>query len=115
MWVGTQKQIQLWHQMRCTIERTFGVWKNRFEIIQKMRKYNYKTQVHLVCATMTIHNFIRRNSRKDIHFRAAEDGSPPNEDNGHEVQERSSANVTASSPEMNYLRDAIRDNIVKNL
>ena len=80
-----------------------------------MRKYKYKTQVHLVCATMTIHNFIRRNSRKDIHFKAVEDGSPPDEDNGHEVQERSSANVTVSSPQMNYLRDAIGDKIVENL
>ena len=27
--------------LRCTIERTFGVWKNRFEILQKMRKYTF--------------------------------------------------------------------------
>ena len=37
--------------LRCTIERTFGVWKNRFEILHKMRKYKFSTYVLLVFNT----------------------------------------------------------------
>ena len=73
--------------LRCTIERTFGVWKNRFEILRNMRKFEFSTQVRLVCATMAIHNFIRRNSRSDTHFEDAEKESLIDEDNCHQNQE----------------------------
>jgi len=48
--------------LRCTIERTFEVWKNRFAILRRMPKFKYETQVHIVVATMAIHNFIRRSA-----------------------------------------------------
>ena len=72
----------------CTIDRTFEVWKNRFEILHKMRKYKFSTQVRLVCVTMTIHNFIRRNSQSDTHFKEVEEnGSLIDENNCHQNHE----------------------------
>ena len=38
-----------------------------------MRNYEFSTHVRLVCATMTIHNFMRRNFRFDTHFEEAEE------------------------------------------
>ncbi|XLU98271.1 hypothetical protein S245_012611, partial [Arachis hypogaea] len=54
--------------LRCTIERTFGVCKNRFAILRHMPKFKIQTQVHIVCAKMAIHNFIRKYSETDIEF-----------------------------------------------
>ena len=53
---------------------TFGVWKNQFQMLQKMRSYNYETQVKIVYATMALHDFIRRNSDSDSNFGQAERG-----------------------------------------
>jgi DDE superfamily endonuclease len=45
--------------LRNVIERTFGVLKGRFAILQKPpRRYNIRTQVHLVYALTAVHNFM---------------------------------------------------------
>ncbi|KAF7145998.1 hypothetical protein RHSIM_Rhsim04G0159800 [Rhododendron simsii] len=55
--------------LRCTIERTYGVWKARWPLICDMPVgFTITTQVALVSATMAIHNFIRRNNFPDIPF-----------------------------------------------
>ncbi|XP_060200766.1 uncharacterized protein LOC132629037 [Lycium barbarum] len=72
--------------LRCTIERTFGVWKNRFSILRSMPSFKFHTQVHLVTTTMAIHNFIRRNSSTEAEFDhyANEDIMPKlEEEDGH--------------------------------
>ena len=52
--------------------------------LTEMHKYEFSTQVRLVCATMAIHNFIRRNSQSDTRFKEAdEDESLIDEDNCH--------------------------------
>ncbi|XP_057419635.1 uncharacterized protein LOC130713837 [Lotus japonicus] len=53
--------------LRCTIENTFGVWK-RFEILRHMPRYKFETQVQIVSATLTLHNFVRRKSETDSNF-----------------------------------------------
>ena len=81
-----------------------------------MRKFKFSTQVRLVCATMAIHNFIRRNSRSDAQFEEAEKESSIDEDNCHQNQEDSSSSFTASSSaRMNRIRDTIRNKIVRDL
>ena len=82
-----------------------------------MRKYEFSTQVRLVCATMAIHNFIRRKSQSDIRFKEAdEDESLIEEDNCHQNQEASLSNFSASSfARMNRIRDRIRDRIVEDI
>ncbi|XP_028764534.1 uncharacterized protein LOC114762832 [Neltuma alba] len=100
--------------LRCTIERTFGVWKNKFRILEKMPSYKYKTQVQVVCATMAIHNFLRRNSETDKDFIEAQSEGTIDEDNHDEAGETSSSNLPRSR-QMNHVRDTIRDQIVLSM
>jgi DDE superfamily endonuclease len=45
--------------LRNVIERTFGVFKSRFAILQKApRRYTISTQVHLIFALTAVHNFM---------------------------------------------------------
>lgn len=99
--------------LRCTIERTFGVWKNRFAVLRNMPSFKFNTQVKVVCATMMIHNFIRRNSVSDIDFQHAEKNDIAPEDlDSHDSVARCSDVDLVSSEEMSCLRDSIRDEIV---
>nr|XP_034902955.1 protein ALP1-like [Populus alba] len=54
--------------LRNVIERSFGVWKQRWRILQNMPAYPYKTQVEFVVASMALHNYIRRRSHDDVVF-----------------------------------------------
>ena len=52
--------------LRSVIERTFGVWKNRWKILRCMPAFNICTQNYIIVATMVIHNFIRAHDHNDI-------------------------------------------------
>ena len=52
--------------LRCTIERTFGVWKNRWRIVRQMHSFSFDKQVKIVVALMTLHHFIRGSFKKKI-------------------------------------------------
>lgn len=54
--------------LRSCIERTFGVWKQRWKILRDMPTYPFKTQRDIVIASMALHNFIRRYSKNDPAF-----------------------------------------------
>jgi len=102
--------------LRCTIERTFGVWKNRFAILRRMPKFTIKTQVEVVVATMAIHNFIRRNADMDVDFNRYEDENITldHDDYRRPVNLDSSQNLNiASSSEMNHVRNSVRDQIIE--
>ncbi|XP_020571659.1 uncharacterized protein LOC110018635 [Phalaenopsis equestris] len=59
--------------LRGVIERTFGVWKKKWVILRDMPSYPFQKQVHIVVATMALHNFIRRHaSRLDTDFSMAD-------------------------------------------
>ncbi|XP_037462010.1 uncharacterized protein LOC119333088 [Triticum dicoccoides] len=53
---------------RNCIERTFGVWKMKWQILLKMPNYSFQTQMKIVAATMTLHNYVRLHDKDDIHF-----------------------------------------------
>jgi hypothetical protein len=46
--------------LRSTVERTFGILKNWFPILENMPPYEVPDQRLLVVACCTIHNFIRK-------------------------------------------------------
>ncbi|XBI78160.1 hypothetical protein VPH35_087898 [Triticum aestivum] len=48
--------------------RTFGVWKMKWQILLKMPNYSFQTQMKIVVATMTLHNYVRLHDKDDIHF-----------------------------------------------
>ena len=50
------------------IERTFGVWKNKWRIIRNMAYFLFHIQILIVSATMVFHNFVRLNDRDDRGF-----------------------------------------------
>ena len=55
------------------IERSFGVWKNRWAILRSMPQFSMSMQTAIVGGSMAIHNFIRRNSDRDPYFDRIED------------------------------------------
>ncbi|KAL0291684.1 UNVERIFIED_CONTAM: hypothetical protein Sradi_7017000 [Sesamum radiatum] len=57
------------------IERTFGVWKARWNILCDMPYFHIDTQREIVLATMAIHNYIRKKNVADKAFQIAEDES----------------------------------------
>ena len=59
--------------LRSVIERSFGVWKNRWAILRSMPQFSMSMQTAIVGGSMAIHNFIRRNSDRDPFFDRIED------------------------------------------
>ena len=47
------------------IERTYGMWKNKWRIIRNMPSFPFHIQILIVSATMALHNFVRLNDRDD--------------------------------------------------
>ncbi|GAV87237.1 hypothetical protein CFOL_v3_30663 [Cephalotus follicularis] len=67
------------------------VVKFRFErsgIIKLMPSYPYNKQVKIVVATMTLHNFIRRNSTQDTDFETSDTHDPEDADGIQDVQSK---------------------------
>ncbi|XP_010456812.1 PREDICTED: uncharacterized protein LOC104738317 [Camelina sativa] len=55
--------------LRSIIERTFGVWKAKWRILnRKHPKYELKKWIKIVTATMALHNFIRDSHYEDRDF-----------------------------------------------
>ena len=78
-----------------------------------MGSYSFPTQVKIVCATMAIHNFIRRTSISDPDFRHHEREDILYFDDGDVALEASTLpSSLASSSDMAYLLDFIRDQII---
>lgn len=57
--------------LRNVVERSIGVWKKKWTILQHMREYPFPTQIKFVHATAALHNFIRENDATDIDIESA--------------------------------------------
>ena len=44
---------------RSVIERTFGVWKNKWKILRHMPSFKIHTQNLIIVAIIVLHNFVR--------------------------------------------------------
>ncbi|XP_019158190.1 PREDICTED: uncharacterized protein LOC109154905 [Ipomoea nil] len=51
--------------LRNVIERIFGIFKSRFTIFKSAPPFPYKTQAELVLACAGLHNFLRKECRRD--------------------------------------------------
>ncbi|GMP58834.1 hypothetical protein CsSME_00022357 [Camellia sinensis var. sinensis] len=64
-----QNEFELFNKahssLRSCIERTFGAWKSRWGALRNIQMLSFSNQVIFVCASMALHNFIRRNSAID--------------------------------------------------
>ncbi|KAK2634649.1 hypothetical protein Ddye_029441, partial [Dipteronia dyeriana] len=96
--------------LRSIIERTFGVWKKKWSILRDMPSYSYEKQVKIVIATMTLHNYIRRNAQRDRDFDESENYL------SKEVNEEMEVNAhEENSPrrrEMEMLRNVIAQSLM---
>ncbi|ONI29241.1 hypothetical protein PRUPE_1G189200 [Prunus persica] len=59
--------------LRCTIERTFGVWKNRCRMIRQMHNFPMEKQTQKIVASRALHNFIRCHSMTYQEFQPYDD------------------------------------------
>ncbi|KAG7583611.1 Nucleic acid-binding OB-fold [Arabidopsis suecica] len=93
--------------LRCVIERTFGVWKGKWRIMQDRARYDIVTTRKLVVATMALHNFVRKSSIPDPDFDVdwMQNGDlHPTLDDEDEIVEQ---DVTGSRQYMEGFRDEI--------
>ncbi|KAL5730803.1 hypothetical protein ACHQM5_003594 [Ranunculus cassubicifolius] len=73
--------------LRNVIERCFGVLKARFPILKLMPSYPYPTQVYIVVACMTIHNFVRQEIAIDWLMRRYEDSDYESSDSSDDISD----------------------------
>jgi hypothetical protein len=59
--------------LKCTIEKIFGVCKNKWKLLHCMSNFPYDKQVKIVVAFMALHNFIRKHAIKDTKFQPYND------------------------------------------
>ncbi|CAH9131608.1 unnamed protein product [Cuscuta epithymum] len=96
--------------MRSVIERSFGVWKKKFQIMDYMPvNISWTDQISLVPATMAIHNFIRKNDRMDDDFLEAEqkDDQASNDEETDDCDDVQTHHSEVGDDAMNKLRDDI--------
>ncbi|KAL5570643.1 hypothetical protein UlMin_027218 [Ulmus minor] len=88
--------------LRSVIERCFGVWKARWQILADMPRYKFDSPVAIVMISMALHNFIRRDVVAGIEFESHEE----NEDYVQDDDE-SYINPTIDDNEMRVVCDKI--------
>ncbi|XP_059635842.1 protein ALP1-like [Cornus florida] len=96
--------------LRNIIERCFGLLKMRFAILRAMPPYKFLTQVLIVMACCTLHNFIKNQHQPDDIF----DGNdtPQSDGEDDEIVEHV---PSAQLREMDQLRNTIADQIWNSL
>ncbi|KAJ9134984.1 hypothetical protein P3X46_032211 [Hevea brasiliensis] len=103
---GLKEIFIRWHSsLRCCIERTFGVWKARWKILQT---------IHSSCVNDILHNYIRRKALADPPFEQLDKSPkfiPPDI-----FRDADDIQVEESSQESGALQiNALRDQIAYNL
>jgi hypothetical protein len=104
------------HAFVCNvIERSFAVWKNKWQILYKMPSYPMWKQKMIVVATMVLHNYVREHASGDADFERVE----RDEDYEPTISERYNKYVVPSdsstpfsnAPTMDNFRDKLTTTI----
>ncbi|KAJ9543744.1 hypothetical protein OSB04_023451 [Centaurea solstitialis] len=98
--------------LRSCIERSFGVLKKRWKILNKMPKFSETTQIDVIMATFALRNYIRRNDMEDMVFNIVQQHGeciPMEELDGEGSYTH--GNVQESSNEMREIRNNIANMI----
>ena len=97
--------------LRSVIERTFGVWKNKWKILRNMPGKSIHTQSKIIVATMVLHNFVRahqiNNNGNSSRYRR---GTSGHSERGH-YDAVADAISMLDEPEMKQVRDNITASI----
>ncbi|XP_075634759.1 uncharacterized protein LOC142607218 [Castanea sativa] len=98
--------------LRSAIERTFGVWKNKWKILKQMPPYDIKHQRNIIVATCVLHNFIRKHDREDEGFNWDEHGlDRPRSNSSGEGSSRQANIENIQDEEMKFVRNKIARSI----
>ncbi|XP_077252497.1 uncharacterized protein LOC143891881 [Tasmannia lanceolata] len=115
---GSNEQFNQAHaSLRNIIERTFGVWKNRWALLSRMPKFDLKTQIQLIVASMSLHNYIRKHASRDEEFDKADhdDTYMPTVNVGlgydHAMDQNDTFDYARDDAFMGSVRDRIRDEL----
>lgn len=103
--------------LRNVIERSFGVLKACFPILQKMPPYPYPIQRRIVVVAMTVHSFIRKEGIADTLFHQYENEDVTLELNNNDNDSTSKADRVVNiedQMEMSSVRDAIADALIQD-
>ncbi|CAN7120493.1 unnamed protein product [Brassica rapa subsp. narinosa] len=74
--------------LRSVIERTFGVWKEKWRVLREKPRYNIHIQRRVIAAIMALHNFIRLSNLGDVDFDSDYPaGNVPTEDSDSDEDE----------------------------
>ena len=78
-----EKFNYLHSSLRSVVERTFGVWKNRWRILRSMPPFYIHTQNRIIIATMVLHNFFRAHENNDVECSRSTGGTSRRSERGH--------------------------------
>ena len=97
--------------LRSVIERTFGVWKNKWKILRNMSGKSIHTQSKIIVVTMVLHNFVRAHqiNNNGNSFRYTR-GTSGHSERGH-YDAVADAISMLDEPEMKQVRDNITASI----
>ncbi|KAJ9702946.1 hypothetical protein PVL29_004619 [Vitis rotundifolia] len=100
-------------RLRNVIERAFGVVKARFPILKRMTPYSFTTQIKIVLACFSIHNFLRQISVADILFFEYDNEVELESDNANQNQNSTKSSLFATFDQefMQQFRDQIANEL----
>ncbi|GJR75448.1 putative nuclease HARBI1 [Tanacetum coccineum] len=97
--------------LRSYIERSFGILKKRWKILGGMPQFSVKTQIDVIMAAFTLHNYIHNSDKEDMMFTTIEQHLnyiPSNELHDVRGHETNTENISqGTSNEMKQIRDDI--------
>nr|CAN73289.1 hypothetical protein VITISV_005893 [Vitis vinifera] len=102
--------------LRCTIEITYVVLKNRWRMLREMHSFPLEKQVKIVIASIALHNFIRINARMDMEFKHYDDDQgllPLNEEESR-VDSLVEEDASHHTREMEEQRDRIANLLISH-
>ncbi|KAL5550032.1 hypothetical protein UlMin_000208 [Ulmus minor] len=96
--------------LRNVIERTFGIWKNRFRILRRIPHYTLKKQRDIVIACVVLHNFFKLFSYEATVFNP-EDSVVDDDDDEDDVEAASTRQQIEENNYMAIFRDELANMI----
>lgn len=96
--------------LRSVIERTFSILKARFSILKGMSRFDMTTQIKIIWASITIHNYLHRKDANDLYLLGV-----VKVNKGCQIEADLTSRFSEPQAEdawmMNHLRDTIRDGL----
>ena len=107
-----EERFNYLHLSLCSIiERTFGVWKNKWKILKNMSPFHIRTQNLIIVATMVLHNFVRAHEiNNNVNSSKYKGGISGRSERGHYDAEAHAISIL-DEPQMKQVRDNITASI----